>query len=96
MPHQCFPTPPQIFQFIIAYACIQAFETNLMYTYAINVGNYQVILCDFKYVNIFATFFDQKSSQGHLVCSCLELQYLVQDLFFTTLLAALMGYTEPR
>ena len=53
----------QIFQFIIAYACIQAFETNLMYTYAINVGNYQ---------------------------------YLVQDLFYTTLLAALMGYTEPR
>lgn len=24
------------------------------------------------------------------------LQYLIQDLFFTTVLAALMGYTEPR
>jgi magnesium-transporting ATPase (P-type) len=34
----------QIFQFIIAYAMVQAFETNLMYTYAINVGNYQVRL----------------------------------------------------
>jgi cation-transporting ATPase 13A2 len=34
-----------------------------MYTYALNVGNYQ---------------------------------YLIQDLFFTTVLAALMGFTEPR
>ena len=42
---------------------LQAFETNLMYTYALNVGNYQ---------------------------------YLVQDLFFTTVLAALMGFTQPR
>ncbi len=42
---------------------LQAFETNLMYTYALNLGNYQ---------------------------------YLIQDLFFTTVLAALMGFTEPR
>ncbi|KAG2425624.1 hypothetical protein HYH02_014997 [Chlamydomonas schloesseri] len=53
----------QIFQFIIAYALVQAFETNLMYTYALNLGNYQ---------------------------------YLIEDLFFTTVLAALMGFTEPR
>ena len=26
------------------YACVQAFETNLMYTYAINVGNYQYLI----------------------------------------------------
>ncbi|GLC61164.1 hypothetical protein PLESTB_001725200 [Pleodorina starrii] len=53
----------QIFQFIIAYALVQAFEANLMYTFALNLGNYQ---------------------------------YLIQDLFFTTVLAALMGATEPR
>ncbi|KAG2500541.1 hypothetical protein HYH03_001317 [Edaphochlamys debaryana] len=53
----------QIFQFIIAYALVQAFETNLMYTYLLNLGNYQ---------------------------------YLIEDLFFTTVLAALMGFTEPR
>mmetsp|Transcript_29272 Transcript_29272/g.64753 ORF Transcript_29272/g.64753 Transcript_29272/m.64753 type:complete len:705 (-) Transcript_29272:814-2928(-) len=53
----------QIFQFIIGYALVQAFETNLMYTYALNVGNYQ---------------------------------FLIQDLFFTTVLAAFMGFTEPR
>jgi cation-transporting ATPase 13A2 len=53
----------QIFQFIIGYALVQAFSTNLMYTYALNIGNYQ---------------------------------YLVEDLFFTTISASLMGYTKPR
>ncbi|EFJ40236.1 hypothetical protein VOLCADRAFT_108270 [Volvox carteri f. nagariensis] len=53
----------QIFQFIIVYALVQAFETNLMYTYALNLGDYQ---------------------------------YLIEDLFFTTVLAALMGMTAPR
>eukprot|EP00798_Chlamydomonas_sp_ICE-L_P017927 gene17927-24321_t len=53
----------QIFQFIIGYALVQAFMTNLMYTHALNVGNYQ---------------------------------YLIQDLFFTTVSAGLMGYTVPR
>ena len=32
----------QIFQFIIGYALVQAFSANLMYTYALNIGNYQV------------------------------------------------------
>ncbi|GLI67792.1 hypothetical protein VaNZ11_012078 [Volvox africanus] len=53
----------QIFQFIIVYALVQAFETNLMYTYSLNLGDYQ---------------------------------YLIEDLFFTTVLAALMGMTAPR
>lgn len=29
-------------RFIIGYALVQAFETNIMYTFALNVGNYQV------------------------------------------------------
>lgn len=49
--------------FTRCFHCVQAFETNLMYTYALNLGNYQ---------------------------------YLIEDLFFTTVLAALMGFTEPR
>lgn len=53
----------QIFQFIVGYAMAQAFATNLMYTHALQMGNYQ---------------------------------YLIQDLFYITILAALMGYTEPR
>ncbi len=53
----------QIFQFIIGYAMVQAFSTNLMYTYALNFGNYQ---------------------------------YLIEDLFYTTISASLMGYTRPR
>jgi magnesium-transporting ATPase (P-type) len=32
----------QIFQFIIGYALVQSFSTNIMYTYALNIGNYQV------------------------------------------------------
>lgn len=48
----------------IVHACfVQGFETNMCYTYALNVGNGQ---------------------------------FFVQDLFFTTVLAALMGFTEPR
>ncbi len=31
----------QIFQFIIGYALVQSFSANLMYTYALNIGNYQ-------------------------------------------------------
>ena len=53
----------QIFQFIVGYAMAQAFATNLMYTHALQMGNYQ---------------------------------YLIQDLFYITILAALMGYTRPR
>lgn len=53
----------QIFQFIIGYALVQAFSTNLCYHFALDLG---------------------------------DVQYLVQDLIFTTVLAALMGYTEPR
>lgn len=53
----------QIFQFIVGYAMAQAFATNLMYTHALQMGNYQ---------------------------------YLIQDLFYITILAALMGYTKPR
>lgn len=34
----------QIFQFIIAYALIQAFSTNLLYTFAHTMGNYQYFI----------------------------------------------------
>ena len=56
-------TTYQIFQFIIGYAIVQAFETDLCYWFALNMGNFQ---------------------------------YLVQDLFFTTILASFMGLTHPR
>jgi hypothetical protein len=32
----------QIFQFIIAYALVQAFNVNLLYTHALDLGNFQV------------------------------------------------------
>lgn len=34
----------QIFQFIVAYAMAQAFATNLMYTHALQMGNYQYLI----------------------------------------------------
>lgn len=34
----------QIFQFIVGYAMVQAFSTNLMYTYALQMGNYQYLI----------------------------------------------------
>lgn len=34
----------QIFQFLIVYAIVQAFSTNLMYTYAMTIGNYQYFI----------------------------------------------------
>jgi P-type E1-E2 ATPase len=34
----------QIFQFIVGYAMAQAFSTNLMYTYALQMGNYQYLI----------------------------------------------------
>lgn len=34
----------QIFQFIVGYAMAQAFATNLMYTHALQMGNYQYLI----------------------------------------------------
>jgi magnesium-transporting ATPase (P-type) len=34
----------QIFQFIVGYAMAQAFSTNLMYTYSLQMGNYQFLI----------------------------------------------------
>lgn len=34
----------QIFQFIVGYAMAQAFSVNLMYTYALQLGNYQFLI----------------------------------------------------
>jgi hypothetical protein len=34
----------QIFQFIVGYAMAQAFATNLMYTHALQMGNYQFLI----------------------------------------------------
>ena len=34
----------QIFQFIVGYAMAQSFATNLMYTHALQMGNYQYLI----------------------------------------------------
>lgn len=34
----------QIFQFIVGYAMAQAFATNLMYTHALQMGNFQYLI----------------------------------------------------
>ena len=34
----------QIFQFVVGYAMCQAFAVNLMYTYALQMGNYMFLI----------------------------------------------------
>lgn len=102
----------QIFQFIVGYAMAQAFAVNLMYTHALQLGNYQfliqvretaaregltylqaetiAVVVQHKLLCIGITFLRLCVTQQLTVCAVL------QDLFYITILAALMGYTEPR
>lgn len=34
-----------IFKFIVIYAFVQVFAINVMYSYGLRIGNYQVLLC---------------------------------------------------
>lgn len=93
---------------------LQAYETNLMYTYALNVGNFQYLIQVGRWWAL-RRWCPVSSRPAHtlhflphmlrralplpssaLLTSTPRSPLSPQDLAFTTVLAALMGYTRPR